>query len=114
MHAVNVPDGGAFLAFRLSRQEPSRPMRVSARGIQFYELRVTKVFQKLSGEAGFLPRRPARRTTSRLEQDRSGGLAALQGSMHRAQAERQTRKDSTEGAPRAMGRRGARAADTLG
>jgi len=31
-----------------------------------------------------------------------------------AQSERQTRKDSTEGPPRAMGQRAARAADTLG
>jgi hypothetical protein len=31
-----------------------------------------------------------------------------------AQSERQTRKDSTEGKPRAMGQRGAQAADTLG
>jgi membrane protein len=31
-----------------------------------------------------------------------------------AEMERQTRKDTTEGAPRPLGRRGARAADTVG
>jgi membrane protein len=41
-------------------------------------------------------------------------LTVLLGAVINAQAERQTRKDSTEGPPRAMGRRGARAADTLG
>jgi membrane protein len=41
-------------------------------------------------------------------------LTVLLGAAINAQAERQTRKDSTEGVPRAMGRRGARAADTLG
>ena len=41
-------------------------------------------------------------------------LAVLLGAVINAQSERQTRKDSTEGAPRAMGRRGAHAADTLG
>ena len=41
-------------------------------------------------------------------------LMVLLGAVINAQAERQTRKDSTEGAPRAMGLRGAHAADTLG
>jgi membrane protein len=41
-------------------------------------------------------------------------LMVLLGAVINAQSERQTRKDSTEGPPRAMGRRGARAADTLG
>jgi membrane protein len=41
-------------------------------------------------------------------------LTVLLGAVINAQSERQTRKDSTEGPPRAMGRRGARAADTLG
>jgi membrane protein len=38
----------------------------------------------------------------------------LLGAVINAQSERQTRKDSTEGPPRAMGRRDAHAADTLG
>ena len=41
-------------------------------------------------------------------------LMVLLGAVINAQSERQTRKDSTEGAPRAMGQRDARAADTLG
>ena len=41
-------------------------------------------------------------------------LSVLFGAVINAQSERQTRKDSTEGAPQAMGRRGAHAADTLG
>jgi membrane protein len=41
-------------------------------------------------------------------------LMVLLGAVINAQAERQTRADSTEGAPRPMGRRNARAADTLG
>ena len=41
-------------------------------------------------------------------------LVVLLGAVINAQSERQTRKDSTEGAPRAMGQRGAHAADTLG
>ena len=41
-------------------------------------------------------------------------LMVLLGAVINAQAERQTRKDSTEGPPRAMGQRAARAADTLG
>jgi membrane protein len=41
-------------------------------------------------------------------------LMVLLGAVINAQAERQTGKDSTEGQPRPMGRRGARAADTLG
>ena len=41
-------------------------------------------------------------------------LTVLLGAVINAQSERQTRKDSTEGAPQAMGRRGAHAADTLG
>jgi membrane protein len=41
-------------------------------------------------------------------------LMVLLGAVINAQSERQTRKDSTEGASRAMGRRGAHAADTLG
>jgi membrane protein len=41
-------------------------------------------------------------------------LMVLLGAVINAQAERQTRKDSREGAPLAMGQRDARAADTLG
>jgi membrane protein len=41
-------------------------------------------------------------------------LMVLLGAVINAQSERQTRKDSTEGAPRTMGRRNAHAADTLG
>ena len=41
-------------------------------------------------------------------------LMVLLGAVINAQSERQTRKDSTEGPPRAMGQRDARAADTLG
>jgi membrane protein len=41
-------------------------------------------------------------------------LMVLLGAVINAQAERQTRKDSTEGRPRAMGQRDAHAADTLG
>ena len=41
-------------------------------------------------------------------------LMVLLGAVINAQSERQTRKDSTEGAPQQMGRRDARAADTLG
>ena len=41
-------------------------------------------------------------------------LVVLLGAVINAQSERQTRKGSTEGAPRAMGQRGAHAADTLG
>jgi membrane protein len=41
-------------------------------------------------------------------------LMVLFGAVINAQAERQTRKDSTEGSPRPMGQRAARAADTLG
>jgi membrane protein len=41
-------------------------------------------------------------------------LMVLLGAVINAQSERQTRKDSTEGAPRPMGRRDAYAADTLG
>ncbi len=41
-------------------------------------------------------------------------LMVLLGAVINAQSERQTLKDSTEGAPRAMGRRDAHAADTLG
>lgn len=41
-------------------------------------------------------------------------LMVLLGAVVNAQSERQTRRDSTEGPPRAMGRRDARAADTLG
>ena len=41
-------------------------------------------------------------------------LMVLLGAVINAQSERQTRKDSTEGAPREMGARGAHAADTLG
>src|SRR3954470_11173450 len=41
-------------------------------------------------------------------------LMVLLGAVINAQSERQTRKDSTEGRPRAMGQRDARAADTLG
>ena len=40
--------------------------------------------------------------------------AVLLGAQLNAEAERQTRHDSTEGAPQPMGRRGAHAADTLG
>jgi membrane protein len=38
----------------------------------------------------------------------------LLGAVINPQAERQTHKDSTEGPPRPMGQRAARAADTLG
>jgi membrane protein len=41
-------------------------------------------------------------------------LMVLLGAVINAQSERQTRKDSTEGHPQAMGQRGAKAADTLG
>jgi membrane protein len=41
-------------------------------------------------------------------------LTVLLGAVINAQAERQTRKDCTEGPARAMGQRDARAADTLG
>jgi membrane protein len=41
-------------------------------------------------------------------------LMVLLGAVINAQSERQTRKDSTEGDPRAMGQRDAKAADTLG
>ena len=41
-------------------------------------------------------------------------LAVLFGAVINAQSEKQTRKDSTKGLPRAMGQRDARAADTLG
>ena len=41
-------------------------------------------------------------------------LMVLLGAVINAQAERQTRKDSTEGPFRPMGQRDARAADTLG
>jgi membrane protein len=41
-------------------------------------------------------------------------LTVLLGAVINAQSERQTRKDSTEGPPRTMGRRDAHAADTLG
>jgi membrane protein len=41
-------------------------------------------------------------------------LTVLLGAVINAQSERQTRKDSTDGPPRAMGQRGAHAADTLG
>ena len=41
-------------------------------------------------------------------------LMVLLGAVINAQSERQTRKDSTEGPPQAMGRRGAHVADTLG
>jgi len=41
-------------------------------------------------------------------------LMVLLGAVINAQSERQTRKDSTEGQPRSMGQRDARAADTLG
>ena len=41
-------------------------------------------------------------------------LMVLLGAVINAQSERQTRADSTEGAPRPMGRRNAHAADTLG
>jgi membrane protein len=41
-------------------------------------------------------------------------LMVLLGAVINAQSERQTRRDSTEGVPQAMGQRGARAADTLG
>ena len=41
-------------------------------------------------------------------------LTVLLGAAINAQAEKQTRKDTTEGPPRPMGRRDARAADTLG
>jgi membrane protein len=41
-------------------------------------------------------------------------LVVLFGAVINAQSEKQVRKDSTEGSPRAMGQRDARAADTLG
>ena len=41
-------------------------------------------------------------------------LTVLLGAVVNAQAERQTRKDSTDGPPRELGQRGARAADTVG
>ncbi len=41
-------------------------------------------------------------------------FAVLAGAVINAQSERQTRRDTTEGAPERMGRRGAYAADTLG
>jgi membrane protein len=41
-------------------------------------------------------------------------LMVLFGAVINTQSEKQTRKDSTEGSPRAMGQRDARAADTLG
>ena len=41
-------------------------------------------------------------------------LMVLLGAVINAQSERQTRKDSTEGSPRTLGRRGAHAADTVG
>jgi membrane protein len=41
-------------------------------------------------------------------------LVVLLGAVINAQSEKQTRRDSTEGPPRPMGQRGARAADTLG
>ena len=41
-------------------------------------------------------------------------LMVLFGAVINAQSEKQTRKDSTEGPPRAMGQRDARAADTIG
>jgi membrane protein len=41
-------------------------------------------------------------------------LMVLLGAVINPQAERQTHKDSTEGPPRPMGQRAARAADTLG
>ena len=41
-------------------------------------------------------------------------LMVLFGAVVNAQSEKQTRKDTTEGAPRPMGQRDARAADTLG
>ena len=41
-------------------------------------------------------------------------LTVLFGAVINAQSEKQTRKDSTEGSPQAMGQRDARAADTLG
>ena len=41
-------------------------------------------------------------------------LMVLFGAVMNAQSEKQTRKDSTEGPPRAMGQRDAQAADTLG
>jgi membrane protein len=40
-------------------------------------------------------------------------LMVLFGAVINDQSERQTRRDSTEGVPLAMGQRGARAADTL-
>jgi membrane protein len=43
-----------------------------------------------------------------------GAFAVLLGAQLNAETERQTRKDSTEGAPQPMGRRQAHAADTLG
>ena len=41
-------------------------------------------------------------------------LMVLLGAVINAQSERQTREDSTEGPPRALGQRDARAADTVG
>ena len=41
-------------------------------------------------------------------------LVVLFGAVINAQSEKQTRRDSTEGSPRPMGQRNARAADTLG
>ena len=41
-------------------------------------------------------------------------FVVLFGAAINAQSEKQTRKDSTEGSPRPMGHRDARAADTLG
>jgi hypothetical protein len=41
-------------------------------------------------------------------------LVVLFGAMINAQSEKQTRRDSTQGSPRPMGQRNARAADTLG
>ena len=41
-------------------------------------------------------------------------LMVLLGAVLNAQSERQTREDSTEGPPRALGQRDARAADTVG
>jgi membrane protein len=43
-----------------------------------------------------------------------GAFAVLLGAQLNAESERQTRRDSTEGSPRPMGRRGAYAADTVG
>jgi membrane protein len=41
-------------------------------------------------------------------------LVVLFGAVINAQSEKQTRRDSTQGSPRPMGQRNARAADTLG